>query len=82
MVLKGTGEFIYCKTLPVRLPEADCSIFTLLVVVVTFCHHKTFHKGQKPDLCASYHTQCIISASSLHIQLSARGEIVQKSYVY
>ena len=29
---------LYCKTLPVHLPEADCSIFTLSVVV-TFCHH-------------------------------------------
>ena len=30
--------FLYCKTLPVHLPEADCTIFTLLSVVVG-CHH-------------------------------------------
>ena len=37
----GGCSSIYCKTLPVHLPEADCSIFTLssVVVVVTFCHH-------------------------------------------
>ena len=44
-----------------------------LVAVVMFCHHsfylhKTFNKGQKPDLCASYHTQCIISTISVHHQ--------------
>ena len=44
-----------------------------LVAVVMFCHHsfylhKTLNKGQKPDLCASYHTHCIISALSVHHQ--------------
>ena len=31
--------------------------FTLSVVVVTFCYRRTINEGQKPDLCASYHTQ-------------------------
>ena len=81
-----------CKTLPVHLPEADCSIFTLSVgrrrrlssrfVTINSTSIKPSMKVRNLTYMhhiipsASYLTQCIISAPSVHHQSIMSASLV------
>merc|ERR1719397_926011 len=81
----------YCKTLPVHLPEADCSIFTLSVgrrrlssrfVTINSTSIKPSMKFRNLTYMhhiipsASYLSQCIISAPSVHHQSIMSASLV------
>ena len=86
----GKTGFCNCKTLPVHLPEADCSIFTLSVGRRLSSRFVTINSTSiKPSmkvrnltyvhhiiLSASYLTQCIMSAPSVHHQSIMSASLV------